>query len=109
MSLIAQIIAKNRNLTGKMDTIRCTDAIFARTVGETCLALLSFMYFRCEWFRRTKDALMNFSSVGSTFASQPQGCELESRSSHFLFLLLTREIYENASEHSRSRGFPFTR
>ena len=34
--------------------------------------------------------------------------EFESRSSHFSFLLLTREIYAHASEHSRSRGCPFT-
>ena len=48
-------------------------------------------------------------SAGSAFVSKPQGCEFESRSSHFSFLLLAREIYAHASEHSRLRGCPFTR
>ena len=33
----------------------------------------------------------------------------ESRLSHFSFLFLAREIYAHVSEHSRSRGCPFTR
>ena len=48
-------------------------------------------------------------SVGCAFVSQPQGCEFESRSSHFSFRLLTREVYAHASEQSRSRECPFTR
>ena len=67
--------------------------------------LTSYVVFFCFWTHY--DALC--SACGFASHSYRQGCEFESRSSQFSFLLLVREIYARASEHSRSHGCPFVR
>ena len=48
---------------------------------------------RAHWVQLSISLMCSASgSVGSAFVSQPLGCEFESRSSHFSFLLLAREI-----------------
>ena len=73
--------------------------LFRVPMGNGCTKLTSFQTAQVlggVYNLRLRMSRSACGSVGSVVVSQPQGCEFESRSSHFSFLLLAREIYAHA-------------